>query len=183
MMGQYNRRSALKKSLLTAGAFFAGQGFSYAKTFLTGYQAQQLIFPGKKFSKQDVILSKAQIKAIKFASKVRVHHSKLNAFKASDGSWFIIDQVYGKHEFIDFAIGITPSGSVKGLEVITYRETYGHQIRNPKWIAQLIGKKITDPVKIDKDVKNISGATLSAVHITDGTRRLLNTWDLVLKKF
>ena len=180
-MDHFDRRTALKTSLLTAGALVAGQRFSYAKTYLTGKQAQQLIFPGKRFSKKNVVLSKEQIKAIKKASKVRVHHSKLNAYMANDGSWFIIDQVYGKHEFIDFALGITPSGSVKGIEVLTYRESYGHEVRNPKWRSQLHGKKVTDPVKIDVDVKYLSGATLSSVHLTDGTRRLLNTWNIVLR--
>ncbi|MEO1857630.1 MAG: hypothetical protein ABGY95_09760 [Rubritalea sp.] len=78
MMNQYDRRSALKKSILTVGALFAGQTFCYAKTYLTGDQAQQLIFPGKKFTQMNVSLSRSQMKAIKSASKVRVRHSKLN---------------------------------------------------------------------------------------------------------
>ncbi len=175
-----NRRNLLKTSLFTAGAWVTCQNTSYAKTYLTSEQARKLIFPGKSFKKVQVTLTKAQMKAIKSASRVRVHHSNLNAYKAADGSWFIIDQVYGKHEFIDFAIGIEPSGKVKAIEVLTYRESYGHQVRHPKWRAQLVGKTVTDPVKVDKDVKNISGATLSAVHLADGTRRLLNTWQLVL---
>jgi FMN-binding domain len=36
-------------------------------------------------------------------------------------------------------------------------------------------------VKIDKDIKNISGATLSSVHMTDAIRRLLYTYEIALK--
>ena len=36
-------------------------------------------------------------------------------------------------------------------------------------------------MKIDKDIENISGATLSCVHLTDGVRRILHTYDLVLR--
>ena len=181
-MNQHGRRFVLKKGILTVGAFFTGQGLCYAKTYLTGDQARQLIFPSKNFTKVNVVLSKAQMKAIKSAAKVRVHHSKLNAYKASDGCWFIIDQVYGKHEFIDYAIGLNKDGSIKGVEILTYRESYGHQIRNPKWRTQLHGKALNSPVAIDKDIKNISGATLSCVHIVDGSRRILHTWQQVLSK-
>ncbi|WP_347440166.1 FMN-binding protein [Rubritalea sp.] len=79
-------------------------------------------------------------------------------------------------------MGLNKDGSIKGVEVLTYRESYGHQIRNVKWRAQLRGKTHSSPVKIDKDVKNISGATLSCVHIVDGARRMLHTWQQVLSK-
>ncbi|MGJ8671388.1 FMN-binding protein [Rubritalea sp.] len=180
-MNPLSRRSALKKSLLTTGAFLAGSGFTFAKTYLSTEQAKNLIFPGEKITQKTVTLTKEQMKSIKASSRVRVSRNTINAYKTSSGAWFIVDQVYGKHEFIDFAIGITASGKVKGLEILTYRESYGHEVRNPKWRAQLHGQTINSPCKIDKDVKNISGATLSAVHITDGTRRLLHTWNQILK--
>ncbi len=37
-------------------------------------------------------------------------------------------------------------------------------------------------LKLTEDIQNISGATLSSKHITDGVRRLLATYDLVLAK-
>ena len=54
-------------------------------------------------------------------------------------------------------------------------------MKYPKWRAQFHGKTTAQPVEIDADIKNISGATLSCVHITDGVRRLLHTHALVLK--
>ncbi len=38
------------------------------------------------------------------------------------------------------------------------------------------------PLKLTEDIQNISGATLSSKHITDGVRRLLATYELVLAK-
>jgi Na+-transporting NADH:ubiquinone oxidoreductase subunit NqrC len=54
-------------------------------------------------------------------------------------------------------------------------------VANPKWRAQLHDKDFTEHLKLDKQVKNISGATLSCRHITDGINRLNHTWNLVLR--
>ena len=53
-------------------------------------------------------------------------------------------------------------------------------MRNAKWRAQFAGKDARAPLKLDVDIKNISGATLSSRHITDGVKRLLATHALVL---
>jgi Na+-transporting NADH:ubiquinone oxidoreductase subunit NqrC len=61
-----------------------------------------------------------------------------------------------------------------------YRESCGDQIRQAKWRAQFNGKRSGQPLRIDKEIKNISGATLSCVHITEGVRRLLATHAIAL---
>jgi Na+-transporting NADH:ubiquinone oxidoreductase subunit NqrC len=108
---------------------------------------------------------------------------QINAFRSGDGSWLIFDDVIGKHEFIDIAVAISSGGQVLGIEVLQYRETYGGEVRNPKWRAQFHGKTSASELKLDDDVRNISGATLSCRHITDGIKRLLHTWRLVLSKY
>jgi Na+-translocating ferredoxin:NAD+ oxidoreductase RnfG subunit len=127
-------------------------------------------------------LTTEQKKAIEKASDERVRKLELQAWRDGDGGWFLVDEVIGKHEFITYALALTSTGAVKGIEILTYRETYGHEIKLPKWRAQFSGKTIAAPVQIDKDIKNISGATLSCVHVTDGVRRLLHTHALVLSK-
>ena len=95
--------------------------------------------------------------------------------------WFIVDEVVGKHEFITYAVGLNTNGSVKQIEVMDYRETYGGQIRNEDWRAQFVGKTSQSPLKLDRDIKNISGATLSCRHITDGVKRVLAFYEIALK--
>jgi Na+-transporting NADH:ubiquinone oxidoreductase subunit NqrC len=72
------------------------------------------------------------------------------------------------------------NGAVKDVEILEYREAYGSEVTNPKWRAQFAGKSRESPLKLTKDIQNISGATLSSKHITDGVRRLVVTYDLVL---
>jgi Na+-translocating ferredoxin:NAD+ oxidoreductase RnfG subunit len=151
-----------------------------SEDYMSVEQAQRILF-GEGLTRKAVTLSSDQKKAIEKASGTRVRNLEMQVWRAGDGGWFIVDEVIGKHEFITYALGLTSSGAVKGVEILTYRETYGHEVKLPKWRAQFLGKTMAAPVKIDKDIKNISGATLSCMHVTEGVRRLLYTHALVLK--
>jgi hypothetical protein len=95
--------------------------------------------------------------------------------------YFVIDEVYGKHEFITYAIALGVDGRVRQIEVLVYRESYGYEVRNPAWRAQFVGKKYGDPVTLNEDIKNISGATMSCRHIAEGVKRVLATYDYALR--
>jgi len=153
-----------------------------AMQYLTVEQAQRTIFPGKSFTAAPVRLTSAQRKAIEHASSVRVLRDEQQVWRVSGGGWFIVDEVVGKHEFITYAVGLNADGSVKQIEVMDYRETYGGEIRNEKWRAQFLGKTSKSPLKLDSDIRNISGATLSCRHITDGVKRLLAFYEVALKR-
>ncbi len=166
---------ALPISALVAPSAFAVQ-------YLTVDQAQRAIFPGKSFTPAPVKLTAIQRKAIEQASRVRVLHDEQQVWHVSGGGWFIVDEVVGKHEFITYAVGLNANGSVKQIEVMDYRETYGGEIRNENWRGQFVGKTSQSDLKLDRDIKNISGATLSCRHITDGVKRLLAFYEIALKR-
>lgn len=151
-------------------------------TYLTVEQAQDLLFPGAQMTAHPVTLTPEQAKAIEKASKTRVRERAIKVWSASTGGWFYLDQVIGKHELITYGLAVAPDGTVRGLEILDYRETYGGEVRNPQWRAQFVGKKAGSPLQLDVDIVNISGATLSSRNITVGVRRLLATHALVLGK-
>lgn len=165
--------------LLTVPALIAPAAV-YAKVYLSVEQAQALMFPQTSLTPDFRTLTEDQAKQIKRDSRVNVLNRELKAWRVDGGGWFIIDQVLGKHEFITYAVGLDAQGAVKQIEILEYRESYGDQIRNPQWRAQFYGKQHGATLKLDDDIKNISGATLSCRHITDGVKRLLSTYALVL---
>jgi len=165
---------ALPISALVAPSTFAVQ-------YLTVNEAQRAIFPGKSCTAAPVKLTPAERKAIEQTSGVRVLHDEQQVRRVRGGGWFLVDEVVGKHEFITYAIGLNANGSVKQIEVMDYRETYGGEIRNDNWRAQFVDKTSRSPLKLDGDIKNISGATLSCRHITDGVKRLLAFYEIALK--
>ena len=164
---------------LPASALIAPSAF--AIQYLSVEQAQRAIFPGKSFTAAPVKLTSVQRKAIEQASGVRMLRDEQQVWRVSGGGWFIVDEVVGKHEFINYAAGLTADGSVTQIEIMDYRETYGGQIRDQKWRAQFVGKTSKSLLKLDSDIKNISGATLSCRHITDGVKRLLAFYEIALK--
>jgi Na+-translocating ferredoxin:NAD+ oxidoreductase RnfG subunit len=95
--------------------------------------------------------------------------------------FFIVDYVIGKHLVIDYAVALDPGGQVRHVEILEYRESYGGEISNRSWLAQFVGKTSRDPLELDQDIRNISGATLSSRHVTEGVKRLLALYDTCLK--
>lgn len=159
----------------------------YATTYLTVEQAQKICFTNAtQFIPADVKLTAAQMRAIEKDSGVRVRLAAQKIWRALDGDkflgWIIQDEVLGKHEFINWTLALKADGSVRQIEILDYRETYGYQIRDEEWRAQFTGKKHGAKLKLDDDIQNISGATLSSRHITDGVKRLLSLYELALKK-
>ncbi len=154
---------------------------AYATTYFTTEQAQAAIFPGKRMTAASVALSDAQAKQIEMTSGVNVPTRNVRAWKVEGGGVFVLDEVVGKHEFITYAVGIDADGLVAGVEIVDYRESYGHAVRNSEWRAQFIGKSVADPLHLTHDVRNVSGATLSCKHVTDGVKRVLATYVIALK--
>ena len=87
--------------------------------------------------------------------------------------YLYVDEVLGKQLYITYAVAIGPDGEVLGVEILEYRETHGYEVRNTRWLAQFAGKDAGSTLELDRDIRNISGATLSCRHVTQGVRRLL----------
>jgi hypothetical protein len=153
---------------------------AYAVTYLTVQQAQTLMFDGSVLTPDTRALTAAQMQAIESDSGVKVTNPQVNAWRDGAGGWFLLDQVIGKHEFINYAVALDASGAVRQLEILDYHESYGGEVHLPAWRRQFVGKHHGSPLQLNGDIKNISGATLSCGHVTDGVRRLLATYALVL---
>jgi len=159
---------------------------AYAAQYLTTEAAQKLLFPqASAFVPHPVRLSEAQKEVVEKSAKVRMRFPEQPVWQVlADGKpagWFVLDEVYGKHEFITYAVALDASGTVRGVEILDYRETHGGEIRNPKWRAQFTGARYGTALKLGGDIQNISGATLSCKHISEGVRRVLAIHEVALK--
>lgn len=148
----------------------------HAETFLTLDQAQRLIFPGEPLLKAHLTLSEGQRSEIEAAAGVRVKDRQVRAWRTGGGGVFFLDVVSGKHESITYACGIQPGGQVKQIEVLEYKEAYGHEVRRASWRQQFAGASTGSDLVNGSGIRNISGATFSCNNITDGVRRLVHTY-------
>ena len=165
-------------TLIAVPAALVAYSAAYAAEYLTVPQAQQALFPdADRFVDASVQLTDAQMKAIDKQSGLRQRWQKQAVWRVEkEGQllgWFIVDQVIGKHEFITYAAALTPDNKVRGIEIMIYLETYGYQVRDPEWRKKFVGKTLADPFKLDDDIPNISGATLSSRNVMNGVKRLL----------
>lgn len=156
-----------------------------ATVYLTVPAVQQAMFPGARFVQHDLAFTPDQRKAIARAAGVGSFDKVQRVWDVRHGDaragWLIVDRVLGKHEMITYAVALSPDGVVRRVEVLEYRETYGGEIRNLAWRQQFVGKRFGSAVQLGQDIRNISGATLSSRHVTDGVRRLLVTYQLLLR--
>jgi len=171
-------------TILPAAVAVVAPGPAAATVHLTLPAAQQALFPGARFVEHPLTLSDFQRKAIARAAGAAGYDKVQRVWEVRSGNsragWFIVDRVIGKHDFITYALALGADGTVRGVEILDYRETYGGEIRNPNWRRQFVGKTPGSTLRLDGDIKNISGATLSSRHVTDGVRRLLVTYRMLL---
>lgn len=171
-------------ALLLAGlALFSGEPV-FAERYLTIEEARRLCFSSAEdFEAQVLRISPDQAKEIEERSGVKVYLSTQRIWLARRDNELlgvlIVDQVRGKHELIDYVVAISPSGKVQQVEILAYRESHGQEIRRRKWRAQFSGKTSDAPLRLNQDIYNISGATISCRNVTEGIKRSLVTFEIV----
>lgn len=152
-----------------------------AKIYASVEQAQKVLLPNKQLHKTPILITDDLQEKMRVASSIRHPFQGNRIWKANDGSWFVVDEVVGKHEMISYAVGLSPSGSITGIEILEYVESYGYEVSEAQWRNQFVGKSAKDPIKLNQDIQNIGGATLSCKHIADGVKRVAVLYELVLK--
>jgi Na+-translocating ferredoxin:NAD+ oxidoreductase RnfG subunit len=167
-------RWVLAATALSAAAVPAS---AFAVDYLSAEQAAKLIFPeADAFEARTVTLNAAQLQQLD-ARGVRARSAAWPVRVAKRGGealgYVVTDAVVGKVELIDYAVGIALDGTVKQVEILSYRESHGFEIRLAAWRKQFVGKGAGAAIKVGDDIANISGATLSCGHVTEGVRRIV----------
>jgi Na+-translocating ferredoxin:NAD+ oxidoreductase RnfG subunit len=168
---------AVPLALAPAGAF--------AVEYMTAEQAAKLMFPeAERFEAHALTLDAAQMQQLA-ARGVAPRSAQWNVQAALRGTqllgYVVADAVIGKFELIGYAVGLAADGSVKQVEILSYRESHGHEIRLPAWRKQFVGKTAAAPLRVGEDISNISGATLSCSHVTEGVRRIVAVVEVARK--
>lgn len=85
----------------------------------------------------------------------------------------MVQNTIGKHKPMTYMVGVDGQGSVSDIELLVFRESRGSEIRQKRFNSQYEGKTVLDPVRINKDIINISGATMSVRSMSAGIKRVL----------
>ena len=157
-----------------------------AADYLSVDAAQKAVYPDAD-AFQEVVVKQTpeQINALAALAGPQPPHGTIRIFKATRTGAVLghvfVDEVIGRENLITYAIGIDTNGTLRSLEIMSYRESHGAEVRNPGWRAQFDHRDSLDQLRFRTDIKNISGATLSSEHVTQGVRWLLALWQATLR--
>ena len=159
---------------------------AFAVDYLSAEQAARLMFPdADRFESREVVLDASDLQALE-AKGTRARSARWPVTIARKGGatlgYVITDAVIGKFELIGYAVGIGLDGAVTQVEILSYRESHGGEVRLPAWRRQFVGKTAASPIQVGEDIANISGATLSCTHVADGVRRIVAVTQFAVKK-
>ena len=148
------------------------------EVYLTEEQALKILFPkALKVQGEELRLAHEQKTRIEQRIGWKFPETFFRAFRAeSNGKvegYAVIQETIGKHRPITYIVGITPEGKVFAVEILVYRESKGSEVRRKRFNAQYEGKTVQDPIRINKDIINITGATMSVRSVSAGVKRAL----------
>ncbi len=79
-----------------------------------------------------------------------------------------------------FLVVLTPKGIVRSVRILAFHEPLDY-LPTTRWYEQFAGKTADDSLRVGRDVHGVVGATLSARAATDGVRRMLAYWQVLLR--
>jgi len=167
------RAGALAAAVLLAAA---AAGPAAGKTLMTADEALALAYPGCAVERRTAYLTEAQrAEAARLAgSAVRsavVHPYRVRcAGRAAGTAYFDVHRVRTLEETL--MVALDADGAVLRLEVLSFREPEEYLPRHP-WYEQFEGKDLSPRLELQRDIRGVTGATLTARATTAAVRRVL----------
>jgi Na+-translocating ferredoxin:NAD+ oxidoreductase RnfG subunit len=151
---------------------FCMSGLIFSATLVDTTSALDSIFPDKdSIDNVKVNMSAAMISRLNARSQsvnLSIAPGKDEVFYVAKKSGKIIgiavvDTEQGKWGKIDFLVAVDANTSkIQEMVVLAFEEKRGRPIARKTFLEQFIGKGPSDPIEVNKDIKGISGATISS---------------------
>ncbi|MEK6692188.1 MAG: FMN-binding protein [Nitrospirota bacterium] len=156
------------------------------KVYLTKDDALKQAFPSADaIERQNLFLMDEDLKHIEALSKVKVESRLFTYYKAVSKEGIIGYAVIGSHIVRTkpevYIIVIRPEGELGYVEILAFYEPEEY-LPPRRWLAQFIGKRLTEGLWIKRDIQAITGATLSAYGLTREIRQVLAIFELKIMK-
>jgi FAD:protein FMN transferase len=156
--------------------------------YLTLDQAPARLFQGAQIERKDVTADHAfreKLETRLGRIKPTVWEPQYVTFTARQGGEVIgyavvVDEI-GKVNPFTLIVSATPAFAVRDVAVMVYREPRGGEITQKRFLAQYKGKRASDPIRLDRDIVGISGATLSVHGANRAVHKALAVLELVYR--
>lgn len=82
--------------------------------------------------------------------------------------------VRGKDQPITLLVAADSSLRLRDIDILVYREPYGGEVAYDSWRRQFRGRSAGDSLTVGREIRGISGATISVNAVTSGVRRTMD---------
>ncbi|MEE9200968.1 MAG: FAD:protein FMN transferase [Candidatus Brocadiales bacterium] len=152
------------------------------QVFLTRDQALSKMFPDSDEILVDrLILTDEGRSRLEGRLKRRIYENGFEVFIGRQSGeikgYAVITQELGKFHPFSFIVAVEPDGRIKDMAVLVYRESRGGEVMRRRFLHQFIGKTSRSPIRINRDIINITGATMSVVMMCKGVKKVLGVVD------
>ena len=158
--------------------YLTEQEMSMAEVFLTEEEAVKLMFPNSERIRKELLRVPTD-KKMMIEERIgwKFPEDAFEVYIGETGTqvdgYALVQNTIGKHKPMTYMVGVDAHGRVSNVELLVFREARGSEVRTKRFNVQYEGKTASDPVRLNKDIINISGATMSVRSMTAGIKRVL----------
>lgn len=157
-----------------------------AQVFLTKEQAlKQAFSSATSIERKVVFLTDEQVKKIEAKAKAKVDSKVLTYYVGMTDSGPAGYAFFETHTVrtmpATYMVVIAPDGSINHVEILAFYEPEDY-LPSQRWLNLFHTKTLDDDLWLKRGIRSISGATLSAQSIVEGTRRILATYHVAVAK-
>jgi hypothetical protein len=150
----------------------------HAEVFMSEEEAVKLMLPKSQRIKRELIrLSHEKKELIEDRIGWKFPEESFEVYIGESGNkvdgYALLHNTIGKHRHMTYMVGVDGEGRCTNVELLIFREAKGSEVGKKRFNAQYEGKTVSDPIRINKDIINISGATMSVRSISAGVKRVL----------
>ena len=158
--------------------YLTEEEINHAEVFMTEEDAVKIMFPKSERIRKTVIrLSQEKKDAIEHRIGWKFPEESFEVHIGETGDkidgYAMVHNTIGKHKHMTYMVGVDTKGACTDVELLVFREAKGSDVGRKRFNAQYEGKTVSDPIRINKDIINISGATMSVRSISAGVKRVL----------
>jgi Na+-translocating ferredoxin:NAD+ oxidoreductase RnfG subunit len=169
----FRQRLLIVCALLLSGGFFFS---SEAKTLLSMEEALRKVFPDAELKRSSTVLTDEEKAAVEKRAGTKLRSALVYPYEAFvDGklvgtAYFDVHRVRTLSEALMVAVNL--EGKVVRVEVLSFKEPQEY-LPSARWYAQFDGKALDGKLQLKRDIRVLTGATLSSRATTDAVRRVL----------
>ena len=158
--------------------YLTEEEINHADVFMTEEDAVKIMLPKSERIRKAVIrLSQEKKDAIEQRIGWKFPEESFDVHIGETGDkidgYAMVHNTIGKHKHMTYMVGVDNRGACTDVELLVFREARGSDVGRKRFNAQYEGKTVSDPIRINKDIINISGATMSVRSISAGVKRVL----------